>query len=486
MESWSIVTVVDSSEDFLKRALFVIWAIALLLSGVAAQTPQPTQPPATANQKQEEAPKPLQAGAAPQKKITKAEADALFKSVDEILKFVSDHTGLPIKSPVKRELTSREQLEKYINQRMAEDEDAARLKRSGIVLKKFGLLPADFNIETYIVQLYREQVAGYYDPKTKTIYLLDWVDPELQKAVLAHELTHALQDQNFDLMKWADWGNSRRGATKSLTEAVADDEDRAGRQSLMEGQAMVMLMEYTLAPMGRTLEDSPMIVDAMKAGMLDAPDSPVFSAAPLYLREALTFPYRYGLDFVRVMMEKRGKDFAFKTTFKNPPHDTREVMMPDVYLAGEHVPVFEATDFGKYFGDEYERYDLGSIGQFDTMVMLKTYASEQVSQRLAPQWRGGYYYAVQKKGTHGDNIAVIYPSRWADQNSAQEFAKIYSDGLAKRYKSVKPVYGKGNAVSMVPERWDTEAGSVWIKQHGVDVTVVESVPEAIAAKILAQ
>jgi hypothetical protein len=469
----------------LKRALFVFALAALFLSEVVAQTAlQPTQPPSSNSQKQaESSPSPLET--AP-RKITSAEAQELFKSVDEILKFVSERTGLPIKSPVKRELTSREQLEKYINQRMAEDEDAQRLKRSGIVLKKFGLLPADFNIETYIVQLYREQVAGYYDPKTKTIYLLDWVDPDLQKAVLAHELTHALQDQGFDLMTWADWGNKRRSTKKSLTEEVADDEDRAGRQSLMEGQAMVMLMEYTLAPMGRTLEDSPMIVDALKAGMLDAPDSPVFSAAPLYLREALTFPYRYGLDFTRVVLEKRGKQFAFKTAFGNPPRDTREVMMPDVYLAGAHVSPIPVIDFSSSLGGDYERYDLGSIGQFDTMVMLKTYASEKVSASLSPQWRGGYYYAAQKKGAHTDDIALVYVSRWADQASVQQFAKIYADGLTKRYKSVKPVYAKGNAVSMTPERWDTESGSIWIKQRGVDVTVVESVPETIAAKILAQ
>jgi hypothetical protein len=453
-----------------------------LLCTLPAQTvPKPTQVPDN-SQPQPISPNPPQTASASQRKITTAEAQELFRSVDEILKFVSERTGLPIKSQVKRQLNSREELEKYINARMAEDEDAQRLKRSGVVLKKFGLLPADFNIETYIVQLYREQVAGYYDPRTKTVYLLDWVDPELQKPVLAHELTHALQDQNFDLMRWADWNSQRKPG--SLTEEVASDEDRAARQSVMEGQAMVMLLEYTLAPMGRTLSDSPMMVDAIKAGMLDAPDSPVFSAAPLYLREALTFPYRYGLDFERVLLDKRGKDFAFKQAFRNPPNDTRQIMMPDAYLAGERVPHIQVIDFGKIFGADYERYDLGSIGQFDTMVMLKTYASEAVSLRLSPQWRGGYYYAAQKKGTRPDEIAVVYVSRWADQGSAQEFAKIYSDALSKRYKSLKPVYARAETVSMTPERWDTEAGSVWIKQNGVEVTVVESAPEAIVAKIL--
>jgi hypothetical protein len=132
-------------------------------------------------------------------KITPEQAKELFRSVNEILQFVSKDTGLPIKHKVKHRLTSRDELVAYMTKHMAEDKDARRLERSEVVLKKFGLVPRDFNLKTFLVALLREQVAAYYDPKTKTVNLLDWVDPEQQKPVLAHELTHALQDQSFGL-----------------------------------------------------------------------------------------------------------------------------------------------------------------------------------------------------------------------------------------------------------------------------------------------
>ncbi len=87
---------------------------------------------------------------------------------------------------------------------MAEDKDAQRLRRSELVLKKFGLLPRDYDLQKFLVALLREQVAGYDDPKTRTGYKLpDRIDAEQQRPVMAHELTHALQDQSFaGLEKW--------------------------------------------------------------------------------------------------------------------------------------------------------------------------------------------------------------------------------------------------------------------------------------------
>ena len=129
--------------------------------------------------------------------VSPKEAEELFKSVDKILKFASDDTGLPIKHEVKRKLVKRDEVQSYIQKNMKEDKDAQRLERSEVVLKKFGLLPRNFDLRNFLVTMLREQVAGYYDPKTNTVNLLNWVDVEQQKPVLAHELTHALQDQSF-------------------------------------------------------------------------------------------------------------------------------------------------------------------------------------------------------------------------------------------------------------------------------------------------
>ena len=103
---------------------------------------------------------------------------------------------------MKRRLTKRDEVQSYIEKSMKDDKDAKRLERSSAVLKKFGLLPRNFDLPNFLVTMLREQVAGYYDAKTKTVNLLNWVDVEQQKPVLAHELTHALQDQSFGIEKW--------------------------------------------------------------------------------------------------------------------------------------------------------------------------------------------------------------------------------------------------------------------------------------------
>ena len=185
-------------------ASFLCWLLVLAALASARSTP-PAPSPVQQQKAAGEGARATQTQATPpeaEQKISPKEAEELFRSVDEILQFASKDTSLPIKQPVKRTLTSRDQVVAYITKHMSEDEDAQRLRRSELVLKKFGLLPRDFDLQTFLLALLREQVAGYYDPKTKTVNLLDWVDVEQQRPVLAHELTHALQDQSFGLEKW--------------------------------------------------------------------------------------------------------------------------------------------------------------------------------------------------------------------------------------------------------------------------------------------
>ena len=134
--------------------------------------------------------------------ITPEQAQQLFRSVDSILQFDSKVTGLPVLQTVKRRLVTRDEVEKYLMHQLQNDRDAKRLQSSELVLKKFGLLDRDFQLKPFLIQLLREQIAGYYDDKTKTVNLLDWIPPDEQKPVLAHELTHALQDQHIHLEKW--------------------------------------------------------------------------------------------------------------------------------------------------------------------------------------------------------------------------------------------------------------------------------------------
>jgi len=305
-------------------------------------------------------------------KITPQQAEQLFRDVDTILDFASKDTTLDIKHGVKRRLTSRDEVVAYLKKNMAEDKDVQRLRRTEFVLKKFGLLPKDFNLQTFLVSLLEEQVEGYYDAKTKTVNLLDWVIPDLQRPVLAHELTHALQDQSFGLDKWLRRGEEDLDKKKNLTpEDFTKDEDSEARQAVVEGQAMIVLLDYMLAPMHRTVADSPDIVDTLSADMATGgADSVQYRNAPIFLKESLTFPYRYGLEFEAEVLRARGKQQAFAMTFQNPPRTSREIMEPQTYLAGEHLAPLPLPDFKKIFKD-YDRFDIGAIGEFDVYMLAE-------------------------------------------------------------------------------------------------------------------
>jgi len=452
------------------------------------ETPPPPAAQATPEAKTPTADKAEQATAQTETRISPKEADALFREVDEILKFSSDDTGLPIKKEVKRRLTSRNEVEAYLEKNMAEDKDAQRLRRSELVLKKFGLLPRDFDLQTFLVALLKEQVAGYYDPKTKTVNLLDWVGVDQQRAVMAHELTHALQDQSFGIEKWMKAGDVDLDTKKDITsEDIESDEIATVRQAVVEGQAMVTLVDYTLAPAGQSIKDSPQVVEALKQSMLaGTPDSVQFHNAPIFLKDALTFPYRYGLDFEAALLNAGGRQKAYAGAFLNPPHSTRQIMEPKTYLSGEQIPPMPIVDFRKDFAG-YERFDVGAMGEFDVAVLLDQYAGEEVSGKLYPEWRGGYYYAARPKGNPGAPLGLLYVSRWSSAQAAGEFAAAYARALGTRYQHVHEAGADREQPGITFEAlasvsgkhaWQTEEGAVEIIVRGDTVLITESLDQA--------
>lgn len=536
-------------EDSIKRGFGWLLALVLAASMAVAQqtpsTPNPAPPPQTAPPAIQSTPSQAQKPAgdtakpapdtknnagsaapkipdaqgtkppAPEHLVTEKEARELFRSVDRILKFASKETKLPVREQVKRELVNRDQVESYINQRMKEDEDVQRMQRGEEVLKKFGLLPRSFDLRSFFVAMLREQVAGYYDPKTKTVNLLNWVDPAVQEPVMAHELTHALQDQSFGLEQWMKQGvtaeikpasdppqkNSDSKEKQDNAGEIQSDEEEAARLAVVEGQAMLVLVDYMLAPTDQSVLDSPGVVDAIKQGMMTADNSPVFNRAPLYLKESLTFAYRYGLEFEREVLAKKGKEAAFAGVFKHPPTTEREVMEPDTYLADEHLPALPVPDFDGLLAEKYQKFDVGSFGEFDVSVFIKQFAGEEASKRLTPQWRGGYYYAAKRKTESKGPLAVVYVSRWASPEDALDFLHTYALSVKSRYRNAVPLNkapGQLIDVSYLagglqlarrfddakkPGEWMTSEGRVTLERHGDVVLVMESFDRDSADKI---
>ena len=155
-----------------KQAIGSAMAAGLLtvlpLPAQQTSTPAPLQ-----GQQSQQKPAPEKPDQKIDRKITPAQAKELFASVDQILSFASKDSDLSIRHSVKRRMTNRGEVESYILGKMKDDKDAARLESSEIVLKKFGLLDRDFHLKPFIVSLLTEQIAGYYDSKTKTVNMLD-------------------------------------------------------------------------------------------------------------------------------------------------------------------------------------------------------------------------------------------------------------------------------------------------------------------------
>jgi hypothetical protein len=467
----------------------VVALLFALLAGGAWPQSQPQTPPSQ--------PPAAEAARATQETIVSPkEAKALFRSVDEILQFASQDTGLPIEHKVKRRLTKRDEVQSYIEKSMKDDKDAKRLERSSAVLKKFGLIPRNFDLSKFLITMLREQVAGYYDAKTKTVNLLNWVDAEQQKPVLAHELTHALQDQSFGIEKWMK-GSTENNDNKKNDPSPADivnDEESSARQAVIEGQAMVVLMDYSLAPAGKTMLDAPQIVEALKQGMLTGTaDSPAFRDAPIFLKEELTFPYRYGLDFTAALLQAGGKERAYAGAFKDPPKTTREIMEPKTYLAHEKLEPMKLIDMEKDF-QGYDPFDIGAMGEFDVDVLVEQYAGRDKAEVMYPEWRGGYYFAGRPKNNKSAPIGVLYVSRWSSAAKAAEFAAVYAKSVAERYQKRQGLGTDGKVAEDAPpvdswrtlrgrHAWLTEEGVVMIEVRGDQILISESLDDETTKKV---
>lgn len=425
--------------------------------------------------------------------MTAADAEELFKQVDKIFEFASDDTGLPRRSAIKRRLVGEADVEKFFKARLAKQEYGQRFERAELTMKKFGLLPRDFDLRDFLVKANGQQVAGFYDDESKIITLLNWIPPEQQKPILAHELTHALQDQNYDLKNWAKAG-VHLGEKKTNQFQLNDEESVSARHAVAEGQAMVVYFDYLLAPMGRTLKETPGIVANMEDPAVTAAiDTPIMHNAPIVLRESGTFPYRDGLIFEAALLERGGKQLAFTGALAHPPKNTHEVLQPDTYLNGEKLPPLHVPDLRPVVSGNYELYDSGGFGELDVRALLKQFGEKRAAADLSPAWRGGAYVAFRKvgatvvPGTAGlpADVAMVYISRWRTPEAAQKFAKLYAAAVPKRYKSAQ-AQSVSTCSGDCPVRTEivTEEGPVIIEQYPDNTLIIsESFDETTAGKL---
>jgi hypothetical protein len=427
-------------------------------------------------------------------KMTDADTKKLFESVDKIFAFAAEDTGMPKHAAIKRQLVSKADVEKYTRGRLAKEEFTQRFATSEASMKKLGFLPRDFNLREFLVKSNGQNIAGYYDEETKTISLLNWVSPEQQGPILAHELTHALQDQNYGLTKWMKAATQTSdGASKNR-----NTEDGAiARKAVIEGQAMVVYVDYMLAAVGRNLADTPGLLYQMEEPAVKAViDSQLMHDAPMIMREMGTFSYNEGLIFEGELLHKGGKKMAFAGVFAHPPRNSHEVLQPDAYINGVKLLPVRIPDMQKVIGNQYDVYDSGGIGELDVRALLKQYGERKIAAELSSAWQGGAYVTYRRATTAVSDIspalsdlAFLYVSHWKSPQAAERFAHFYAGAVSQRYRSataqaLPACTGADCPVSTV--QIATEEGPV-IVEHWADNSVVvsESFDVTTAAKLRA-
>jgi len=422
------------------------------------------------------------------------DAKRLFQSVDKIFAFDSEDTGFPKRSSVKRELVSPAEVEKYTRSVEARQGFAEEMARSEMTMKKFGFLPRGFDLRDFLAKANSKEVAGYYDDEKKTVYLLNWIPLEHQAPVLAHELTHALQDQNYDLQVWAKGGSA--GAAHKGAEPRLNDESVLARHAVIEGQATMVMLDFILAPFGRSVQNTPGIIYQMEDPAVRATyDSELLHSAPMILRESGTFPYRAGLIFEGELLHKGGKAMAFSGAFARPPRNTHEVLEPQSYMDGEKLPPVRVPDMQQLVNGQYQVYDSGNIGELDVRALLKQYGNRKVADELSSQWRGGAYVTFQRMvkdtaagtPTSTADLALVYVSRWRTPQAAERFAHLYTEAVSQRYQkatveALDPC--SGAQCPSAAAHIDTEEGPVIIEQWADGTVLVsEGFDATIAAKL---
>src|SRR5262245_23331936 len=245
---------------------------------------------------------------APQETATTSAAArnaALVAATDEVLKETSEVRQLSIMRPVQSSTQSRAEIERSVKKNLDEEVSAADMHAGEVTLKKLGLAPPNFQYRELMVRLLTEQVAGYYEPKTRQFYLADWIDIDGQKPIMAHELTHALQDQHFNLRRFDHWPKG-------------DSDAELAAHALIEGDATMAMAMYVATDLLRALS---FLKSAAGTGIA----TEELDKAPRALRETLLFPYQEGMNWTRALY-KDGGWARVSDAFTKLPESTEQVL----------------------------------------------------------------------------------------------------------------------------------------------------------------
>ncbi len=364
---------------------------------------------------------------------------------------------MPVHHTVPCAFITKADVNKFLKQRVGEVAKPEEIRAEELTLKKFNFVPADFDLAKNTIDLLTEQAAAFYDYNKKKLFITETDSTESQQPVLAHELAHALADQNYNLAKFIRQGRK-------------NDDGATARLAVMEGQATWLMSEFLAQQNGQSLKSNPELVNMM-AKMSDSSGGqyPVFQNEPLYLRATLVFPYNQGMLFQNAVTQREGKQ-SFGEVFTHPPLSTQQVMQPAAYFAKTRpsdpkLPEVKLTH-------SYKGLVGGVLGELEHHILIEQSNSAALADEIAPHWRGCNFELVEDK--KAARVVLFYAVEWDDEEAARKYFTAYRVAMQRKWKKMTLATDSADAITGAGDD-----GGFELRRNGATVTSVEGLPPAI-------
>ncbi|TET86816.1 MAG: hypothetical protein E3J34_03060 [Dehalococcoidia bacterium] len=379
---------------------------------------------------------------------------------DEVFSMTAELRRLSPKSEMKCQFITPQELRDRFAAIFEEDYPQEEVAIDQEVYVLLDLMGEDQDLYAILLDVYSEQVIGFYDDELKELYVVSKKGElgPLEEIVLAHEYTHALQDQYFDLssLPLEEEGNS------DLSIAVL---------SLVEGDASLVQGIY----MWTILDDSER--EALSQQLEELEDE-AFDAAPRVIQKNLIFPYESGLNFVMALIEQDGWDVVDQA-YSDPPQSTEQILHPEKYLERDEPQAIEMPDLENALGGGWKQVDSDVLGEFNIRIYLETFVDTAEAATAAEGWDGDRY--VYLKDTD-DRKLLVLNSLWDSVSDSQEFFDAYITFVQEKSGGAWTLY-----LTDVGKRWwETEGLSLYLSQKESEVLLIMAPDRATTEEVLAE
>lgn len=362
--------------------------------------------------------------------------------------------SLPVKAPLKKSLRSKQEIREYLIREDEEDKTKEQRYADQKSLEAFGLIPKNFPLDAFMLDVLTDQVAGLYDAKGKEFYIADWIPVDEQRSVMAHELTHALVDQSFGLDVW-------------IKAARPNDDAELARDSVSEGSAIVAMIDYSLLEEKLSVRDLPDVTPMIRAGAVaEMEKDPHLSKAPNVIRDELLFPYLAGTSFTQQFLKANTGWKDLPRLFEDPPVSSAQIIHPQLYLKRVKPETVVLPKWHDLVPSGWKLLEENVLGEFGLQEVLKEFIGDDLAAKTAPYWAGDRYAVFEDASAKTVPLVVRYHLDSVD-DTALFFGK-YSETLEFKYKTRTDLLRRPNYF-----QFKTEGGKVFLRCIATDCLSVE-------------